>query len=138
MTTVLDANILIVLVSDDPRRTLAETHMRRWIESGEDLHAPMLALYEVANGLTRLVSAGAFPTERVSEAWSAVLDIPVTYHPLEAGDEVVHVAVRLGRASAYDASYLSLAGQLEADLWSFDGPLARNASNLGFRVHLPQ
>jgi predicted nucleic acid-binding protein len=136
VTIVLDANVLIVLVGHDPRRAVADTHLRRWIESGEDLHAPMLALYEVANGLTRLVSAGAFPGERLAEAWNAVLGIPITYHPLEAGDEVVKVALRLSRSSAYDASYLRLAEQLGADLWTFDGPLARNASSVGFSVHL--
>ena len=58
MAIVLDANLVVVLVSGDPRRPIAERLLRGWIDAGEDLHAPELLPYEVANGLTRLVAAG--------------------------------------------------------------------------------
>jgi len=42
----------------------------------------------------------------------------------------------LGRQSAYDAAYLALAQELQAQLWTFDGALAKNAGGLGFPVQL--
>jgi predicted nucleic acid-binding protein len=63
--------------------------------------------------------------------------LPITYHALqEDGDEVVAIAMQLGRKNAYDAAYLALVRRLEAELWTFNGPLARNASGLGFPVYL--
>ena len=40
------------------------------------------------------------------------------------------------RSSAYDAAYLALASELEAELWTLDGPLYRNAASVGFPVRL--
>jgi predicted nucleic acid-binding protein len=137
VSIVLDANVLVVLVSGDPRRGVAETHMRQWITTGEDIHAPTLLPYEVANGLTRLVVAGLFPSDRVGEAWQTVSSLPITYHLLKvSGDRVVETALKLRRQSAYDAAYLVLVQELGAELWTFDGPLARNAAGLGFPVNL--
>jgi predicted nucleic acid-binding protein len=48
----------------------------------------------------------------------------------------VETALRLERSNAYDAAYVALAQTLEADLWTLDGPLARNASGLGLPVRL--
>ena len=134
MVVVVDAGLLVVLSSDDPRKPVAQALVRRWLEAGEELHAPALLPYEVANGLTRLVGAGAFPRERLAEAWATMRALPITYHPLQVeGVQVVDLALRLGRRSAYDAAYLALAQQLSAELRTFDGPLARNAAGLGFR-----
>lgn len=46
------------------------------------------------------------------------------------------MAQRLERRSAYDAAYLVLADRLGVDLWTLDGPLARNAASRGLSVHL--
>ncbi len=46
------------------------------------------------------------------------------------------MAARLQRRSAYDAAYLVLAEQLRGELWTLDGPLARNAGALGLPVKL--
>jgi predicted nucleic acid-binding protein len=137
VSVVVDANVLVVLVSGDPRKASAQQRLREWIVAGEEIHAPALLPYEVANALTRLVAAGLFPPDRVADAWATVLSIPITYHPLVMdGSEVVTFALRLLRHSAYDASYLQLAVELGADLWTFDGPFARNAVGLGLPVHL--
>ena|ERR1700689_1500201 len=58
------------------------------------------------------------------------------HHALRDGPGVVQVALALKRRSAYDAAYLNLAGDLGAELWTLDGPLARNASAHGYPIHL--
>lgn len=137
MPVVLDASIVVVLASGDPRKPVAQALVQRWIDEGESLHAPALLPYEVANGLTRLVAAGAFPAGRLTTAWSTLAALPIAYHALNGdGEQAVTIALRLGRHSAYDASYIMLAQQLGAELWTFDGPLARNATGLGFPVQL--
>jgi predicted nucleic acid-binding protein len=137
VSIVLDANVLVVLVSGDPRRDVAQAHIRQWIIAGQDIHAPALLPYEVANSLTRLAAARLFPSDRVGEAWQTVSSLSITYHPLEvSGDRVVETALKLRRQSAYDAAYLILAQELGAELWTFDGPIARNATGLGFPVNL--
>ena len=136
MPIVLDANLVVALASGDPRKAVAEALIRRWIETGEVLHAPTLLFYEVANGLTRSVAAGALAITRVDEAWRTVIGSPLVYHRLHDGAAVTSIALRLQRQSAYDAASIALAEQLGAQLWTFDGPLYRNASGLGFPVHL--
>lgn len=137
MVAVLDANLLVALAVDDSRAPAITVLLQRWLQVGEQLHAPALFPYEVASGLTRLVSAGTFPQERVPDAWQRVMAVPVIYHLLATdGDKVVNIAVQLRRKSAYDAAYIALAQQLDAELWTLDGPLARNAAGLGFPVQL--
>ena len=136
MAIVLDASVLVVLASGDPRKPAAQAALRGWVEADEPLHAPTLLPYEVASGLTRLIAAGAFPVERLPEAWQTVLEMPITYHRLQGAEGVIAIALRLRRHGAYDAAYLALAERLKAELWTFDGPLARNGASAGFPVHL--
>jgi predicted nucleic acid-binding protein len=46
----------------------------------------------------------------------------------------VALALRLERRSAWDASYLALAESLGAELFTLDGPLARNVRQRGLPV----
>jgi predicted nucleic acid-binding protein len=136
MAVVLDASLLVAVVSGDPRADAVSARLAGWLASGEDLHAPALTLFEIANGLTRLVAAGAMPEDRVGPAWQAVQELPVSYHGLRDGSAVVSLARRLERQSAYDAAYLALAGELGGVCWTLDGRLVRNAVRLGLPVQL--
>jgi len=136
MAVVLDASLLVALVSGDPRADAVSARFTGWLTSGEGLHAPALTPFEVASGLTRLVAAGAMPSDRVEPAWQAVRELPVTYHPLRDGASVISLARRLERQSAYDAAYLVLAHEVDGTCWTLDGRLVRNAARLGLPVHL--
>jgi predicted nucleic acid-binding protein len=133
---VVDANLLVALVSGDPRGNKVLQHFTDWLSHNVELHAPLLAQYETANALTRLVVGSAFPADKVEEAWSNISILPIRYHELTDAKRVVETALALKRQNAYDAAYVALAEELGAELWTLDGPLYRNAHGLGFAVNL--
>ena len=42
--------------------------------------------------------------------------MPITMHDLDDGPAAIEIALRLRRESAYDASYVALAQELDAEL----------------------
>ncbi len=136
MTVVLDANLLVVLALDDERASLVEAKMREWAAAGETLHPPALMPYEAASALVRAAVAGGLGPGVVAETWATISAVRVTLRPLDKGADVIAIAQRLGRQSAYDPAYVALAQSLDAELWTLDGPLARNARSVGLPVRL--
>lgn len=136
MAVILDANLLIVLVNNDPRGEKVFTQLSDWIEQATPLHMPYLALYEIANALTRSIVAEAFTQEDLKTAWDSILSLPITYHPFSQGARVTEIALSLKRQNAYDAAYLALTEILNAELWTLDSPLYRNAIGQGFAIRL--
>jgi predicted nucleic acid-binding protein len=136
MAVVVDANLLITLVGNDPRGDLVAAKFAEWEQSGEELHAPELCLYETANGLTRMIAAKLYSPTSLETVFDRIANIPINYHSLVDGVRVVEIALLLKRQNAYDASYLALAESLDAELWTLDSPLYRNAVGQGFRVKL--
>lgn len=133
---VVDANLLVALVSGDPRGNKVLQHFTDWLTHNVEIHAPLLAKYETANALTRLIVGGAFPKDKVEDAWNNISMLPISYHDLSNVKQVVEIAFALNRQNAYDAAYIALAEELSAELWTLDGPLYRNAQGLGFAVNL--
>jgi predicted nucleic acid-binding protein len=127
---------MLALVLREPHAETVNALLDRWEGDGVELHAPLLAQYEVASGLTRRRARGEFSRKDVGEALRLIADHEVIFH--SAGDlgRIVEIAaVGLERHKAYDASYLALAEELDAEVWTLDGPLARNAGDR-FRVTL--
>jgi predicted nucleic acid-binding protein len=125
MAVVLDASLLVAVVSGDPR--------------ADEVSARSMHRVDSIRGRQRADAAGAagaMPEDRVGPAWQAVQELPVTYHPLLDGPLVVSLARRLERHSAYDAAYLTLAKELNGICWTLDGRLVRNAARLDLPVSL--
>jgi len=121
---------------NDLRAPAVDRALREWGAAGETLHAPNLLRYEAASALTRAVVAGHLAADRVAAAWKRIMRVDVELHALGDGAAVVATALRLERSSAYDAAYVVLAQTLDAELWTLDGPLARNAEGVGLPVRL--
>lgn len=136
MAIVIDANLLIVLINGDSRGEEVLAQFTKWIDQDIPLHAPDLTPYEVANALTRSIAAGMFLQSELVEALKHISSLPITYHPFVQGSRVVEIALPLNRQNAYDAACLALAEVLNAELWTLDSPLYRNAIVKGFAVKL--
>lgn len=137
MAVVVDANLLVVIVSGDARGPMASAQIGAWITANQEIHAPELLPYEVASALTRLVAGHAISSHQARSAWETLEILPIVQHPLSDDlPRVVDIALRLKRQSAYDAAYIALAQELGAILWTLDRPLARNAQSAGLPVRL--
>ena len=135
---IVDANLLVALVSGDVRGNQVLQRFMEWLQQGVSLNAPILAQYEIANALTRLTVAGKFLMDDVPQAWSDLTILPITFHLMMDVRRVIEISVTLKRQSAYDAACLELSERLGAQLWTLDGPLYRNATGVGFSVQLIQ
>lgn len=126
---------MLALVLDEPHTAKARDHLDRWVEDGTALHAPLLAQYEVASSLARKRGRREMSREETDEALAIIGAMRVTYDLAPDNARAVEVAVDLHRHSAYDAAYLALAERIDGEVWTLDGPLARNAAGR-YRVSL--
>lgn len=136
MTVVLDSNVAVVLALDTERAPVIEERLRAWKEAEEALHAPSLFRFEVANALTRNIAASKIDSADAKVAWQRIVAMEISLHGLTDGPSVIGVARKLKRENAYDASYIALAQELDAELWTLDGPLYRNAAESDLPVRL--
>lgn len=100
-----------------------------------ELHAPLLAQYEVASSLARKRGRREMTREETDEALAIIGALPITYDLAPDNARAVEIAADLQRHSAYDAAYLALAERIDGEVWTLDGPLARNAAGR-YRVSL--
>jgi predicted nucleic acid-binding protein len=133
---VIDANVAVSLVLDPDRAIVIAEHWRAWEQANATLHAPSLFRYEVASALTRGIVSNELTPDDADFAWDRIVRMPIVLHELHDGRAAVALARQLRRHSAYDASYVVLAQQLESEVWTLDGPLARNAAGTGLPVRL--
>lgn len=136
MSVVIDASALVAFVTNEPASPAVAQLLDGWNSQDTPVNAPALARYEIANALTKKAAAGNLTDDETQEAWDVVEELPIVYHALRDGPGVVQAALALKRRSAYDAAYLNLADDLGAELWTLDGPLARNASAHGYPIRL--
>ncbi len=139
MSVVVDASVIVALLVADERQAAAQEHLEGWVDSGEELHAPAVLPYEVANVLARLVFDGDLEADSIPEIWSDLAALGVEFHPFdlaEDGPAVAAITTQLRRRHATDSTYIRLAQQRDTQLWTLDGPLARNAADVGLPVKL--
>lgn len=139
MSVVVDASLIVALVVADERQAAARAHLEAWVEAEEDLHAPAVLPYEIANVLARLMFDGHLDANEIAQTWADLAALDVALHPfnlIQDGPEVAALTARWRRRHATDSTYIRLAQQLDTAVWTLDGPLARNAEDVGLPVEL--
>ena len=136
---VLDANILIALTMPDPGHAIVRAQWERWARIDEQLHAPDVLPFEVANVLARRIALGEMQLTEVEPTWAAIKALEIEIHTFDLirdGPRVVAIAASLQRRHATDCVYVNLAERLGETLWTLDGPFARVAQQAGYPVRL--
>jgi predicted nucleic acid-binding protein len=139
VSVVVDASLIVALVVADDRQAAVQTHLERWVDAGEVLHAPAVLPYEVANVLARLTFDGDLAADEIADIWSDLAALDLVLHPLDLtqdGPALATITTQLRRRHATDSTYIRLAIQLDAAMWTLDGKLARNAADVGLPVEL--
>jgi len=139
VTVVVDSSLLVALLVADERQDAARARMERWLDGGEELHAPGVLPYEIANVLARRVFDGILEADEVADIWRDLDALGLTLHPFDLtrdGPEVAAVTARLRRRHATDSAYVCLAQRLGTAVWTLDGALARGAADVGLPVTL--
>lgn len=120
---IADASVVAALAFQEPDAEKAAS----WLEDGE-LYAPALLAYELVSVATKKIRR--FPEKRgvLMQGLACALAMDFRWTEPDHAD-VLAIALATG-LSAYDASYVSLARSLDAELVSFDKALLAAAKKL--------
>ena len=133
MNVVVDANLVIALVLSLPYSDPAMAKMIEWKQTKMDLLAPSLLEYEVSAVLRKATVAGLLATETANEALHKILDLHIHCLPptRELHKCALQWAERLGHTKTYDAHYVAVAEEQQAELWTADRRLVNQAHQAG-------
>ena len=132
----VDAKLVIRLVADPADESIQHL-WEQWDAEGQQLTAPTLLYYEVANALYRYQKLGFMSAASVQLAFRAALALPLELHgQAELYWRALELANTLSLPAAYDAHYLALAELLGAEFWTADEQLARTVQASLPWVHL--
>ena len=121
MSAVIDANALVAFVTNEEAAEAVGRMLRVWSADDTQLHSPILARYEIINAFVKKAAKGTLSDDALDEAWTVIDELPISYHAINNAPSVARIALTLERRSAYDAAYLALAQELDAELWTLDG-----------------
>lgn len=107
--------------------------LEEWHRSGERLVAPMLWLAECTSAVRSAVHAGVITEYEGVRALDDLAGLEVEMVEMDEGMclKAFRWAGRLGQSRAYDGFYLTLAEQLEMELWTADRRLVNGARQAG-------
>ena len=120
---------MLALVLDERHTETIISLMDRWIDEGVDLHAPLLAQYEIANTLTGKRAREEITAAKADTALAAIDNLVMTFDVTPNNARVIEIALEMQRHKAYDAYYLELGERLDASLWTLDRPIANNEAS---------
>jgi predicted nucleic acid-binding protein len=120
----VDASLIVRLMVDAADDRLP-AQWKAWSEREQQIVAPTLLYYEVANALYQYQRQQYLAAELAEQALAASLSLPIRLY----GDSGLHLsakrfAERFALSATYDAHYLALADRLGAEFWSADRRLA--------------
>lgn len=133
MTVVVDSNVIAAIVIEMPYSTQSHQKLYSWLNNSVRLLAPTLFEYEIATIVRRFVTAKIITEKQADNIIDMVLSIDIE---MVAPTTTLHHAAlawaaRTGQAKAYDAHYLALAEQENAEFWTSDKRLVNGVRQLG-------
>lgn len=125
---VVDANVLVSVVNREPGHERA----LEAIDTADELFAPELQVYEIANAFTKMVRRGVLTDAEATARRNLVCRVPVAYVSGRRLDVSAFELSLMTGHSAYDCFYLALAIDRRCPLVTFDARLAAAAERIGF------
>jgi len=106
--------------------------MEEWEQQNGELLVPTLWSYEVASTLRKAVATRSISAEEAVEDLQDLLSMSIRQVPptLALHQQALIWAGRLNQIVAYDAAYLALAEEEDAEFWTADRRIADAARNL--------
>lgn len=130
---VVDSNLVAAIILPLPYSDAAREAIAGWKLAGYMVMGPVLLEYEFTTILRRAQFHGLMDSDQATFALQRVKNLHIQSIPpsdyLHRG--ALEWAERLGQSRAYDAQYLALAEQENAELWTGDKRLANGARALG-------
>lgn len=123
---VVDANILVKLVSPEEWSDLVIALWGEWIEQEVELVAPFLMVYEAVSALRSMVTRKVIAPETADVALRELLTQAsqiTIMEPPNLHQRAWEITKRLGQGQVYDAYYVALAEMLDCELWTADEKL---------------
>jgi predicted nucleic acid-binding protein len=142
---VVDASVVLKWQLEDEEGLLQALALRDdfLLHRRIDLAAPSLLVYELTNGILTAARRGRIPRELAREGLSNLLATGIRLLPVDSL-QVFALSLRW-RVSAYDGAYLTLAEQLDSEVWTGDrafytacrkkGSLVRWIGDYGTAIH---
>jgi predicted nucleic acid-binding protein len=127
-TTVIcvDASFIVRLLFTDPDDSSYQSLWDDWNEAEASIIAPSLLLFEVTNAIHRYAIAGAISEEIADQLITTATELPIElYWDASLHQQAIAIARRFSLPATYDAHYLALAEQRNAQFWTVDRRLAR-------------
>lgn len=117
----VDASFVVRLATSETAVSPYRDLWNQWQSTGATKVAPTLFYYEVTNAVHRYVVAGQILPEEADQILEYILNLEITFY----SEATLHrraliLARNLTLPAAYDAHYLALAEQLEADFYTAD------------------
>ena len=118
---VIGASVAVKLAIDEPFSDRAHRLYRESLSSGKPLQAPPLLPNEVANAIYRRYRRNDLTEARADDAIARFADLRFDIiSPPHLAEQAYALAKRHGLGAIYDALYVALARDLDAELWTVD------------------
>ena len=133
----VDASFGLKLVFSEDESDQAEAEWENWINSGTEVEAPFLFVYETTSVIRNRVYRREITQSEAEEALSILAGLPISYlHPPAIRPAAWELSRRFNRPTAYDSFYLALAQLESCDLWTGDRRLYNVVKSALQWVHL--
>ena len=122
-SVVVDANIAIKWVLQEPDSDIAQALLDEWIDKGTVILAPALLAYEITNSLYRKARKGDITFEKARQGIRKILLTGLELNFTEDSGlsiKAMELADRFNLPATYDAYYLALAERERCEFWTAD------------------